>query len=216
MINIIIKKNFTIILEINNFVRKAIIKLFILLFLSALISKDSLADEKFLRFKKSLDEISINMSAINGVTAKCFTLEITNTINTNKFWQKQFNDNLKFMKDPTYLVGFFEEYIIKYHPNKYDPLDYDPKEGKFTKKIYRTYNKLVKENDCIGSSNSNAYITIKENQDRTKAFAALMFGNFVGIDKGKANLYLSYFKKDEPEVFNFIMDGHQLTEKFTK
>ena len=113
---------------------KIIHLILILLFFSVSISKYSKADTKFNKFHSNLKEIAKLMNSINGITAKCLTLEITGMINTSSFWEGKLRESLSFGKEPAYLIGFFDEYIIKHHNHKHDPMDFDVKEGKFTKK----------------------------------------------------------------------------------
>lgn len=186
----------------------------IAIFFSFSISKYTKADTKFNKFHSNLTEIAILMNSINGITAKCFTLEITEIINTSSFWEGKLRESLSFAEEPAYLIGFFDEYIIKYHNNKHDPMDFDIKEGKFTKKYYRKYENMTTKSDCLGNQNSNAYQIIEQKKRQTKIAAAMMFGSFAKIENNKSNSYLSYLKTEEPAVFKFLIDGLNEMDRF--
>ncbi len=192
-------------ISINN-----LFKFFIIFFLLA--PNYSKANELFNNFYMDLTEVAINMSAVNGITAKCFTLEMTGNINTNNFWKNKLLEHLKKIEEPAYIIGYFEEYIIKYHPNRYDPMDFNTKNGEFTKKYYRMYEGMTKKTECLGGNFSKAYQNIEDKLIQTKISAALMFASFAKLETNKANSYLSYFKTNEPAVFNFLLDGLKLMQ----
>jgi hypothetical protein len=167
----------------------------------------SKADEKLNEFYKSLTQVAIHSSSQAGIASKCFMFEMSGIINTNNFWKQQFNKSLKFMSEPTYLVGIMEEYVKKYSPSYYNPMDFNAKEGKYTKKYFRKFKNIIKEADCIGKETSFSYLSIKQKQKQTMLSAAIMYGDFAKIDYKKANSYLQYFQEKEPLLFDFLMKG---------